>query len=106
MSQNTSEQRTPEERAAVRQNQKSPIETVLADIPDEARTHARIVGAWVWVHFDDKPDPEVRETLIDIGFRWNPKRQSWQHSCGVKSRRSPDDPRMKYGEIPVSGQTE
>ena len=96
------ERRTPEEKAAIRANQSNPMPIVLADLPDEARPFARIVGRWVWVEFTQKPDAEVRECLTDVGFRWNSKRKVWQHSCGSgKSRRSPTDPRFKYGEVPV-----
>lgn len=96
----TNEPRTPEERAAIRNNRRNPMPVVVGDIPDEARQYARRVGKWVWIAFPSKPDPEIRECLVDIGFRWNPKRSAWQHSCGTgRSHKAPYDPRQKYGEV-------
>lgn len=101
----TTTTRTPEEQAAIRNNQRNSMPIVLGDIPDEARPHARIVGRWIWIEFPSKPDPEIRECLVDIGFRWNPTRHVWQHSCGTgRSRKAPYDPRQKYGETPIDNE--
>ena len=32
---------------------------------------AELVGCWVWVSFDKKPDEETRKTLKSAGFRWH-----------------------------------
>ena len=93
---------TQEEKAAIRENQRNSMETVLGDLPDEARPNARIVGKWLWVEFQGKPDSVVRDCLIMIGFRWNPARYAWQHSCGNgRTRKAPYDPKEKYGEVAV-----
>ena len=55
-----------------------------------------IVGRWVWANFETKPDESIREFLKSAGFRYNGKRQVWQHCCGLHSRRAPYDPRKKY----------
>ncbi len=47
---------------------------------------ARVVGKWVWVEFESKPDAEIRQALKDFGFRWSNRRQQWSHSCGHSSR--------------------
>ena len=52
---------------------------------------ARIVGKWVWIKFDSKPDANVRQALKDIGFRWVNRRQQWAHNCGHVSK-----PAMSY----------
>jgi hypothetical protein len=77
----------------------------LRDECPEARGVARVVGAWVWCEFPDKPAEAVRTAIKAIGFRWNKRRtresglSTWQHSCGVRSKRSPGDPKAKYGAI-------
>ncbi len=47
---------------------------------------ARVVGKWVWVKFDSKPNAEIRQALKDFGFRWSRRRGQWTHSCGYSSR--------------------
>lgn len=63
--------------------------------------HARVVGKWLWVTFPSRPRDEVRNLLKATGFRWNQRRECWQHSCGVHSKPSPGDPRERYGDVPV-----
>ena len=43
---------------------------------------ARVVGRWVWVKFDSKPNAEIRQALKDFGFRWSKRRGQWSHNCG------------------------
>jgi len=47
---------------------------------------ARVVGRWVWIKFDSKPDAEIRQALKDFGFRWSRRRGQWAHNCGHSSR--------------------
>ena len=47
---------------------------------------ARVVGRWVWIKFDDKPDAGTRQSLKDFGFRWSRRRGQWAHNCGHSSR--------------------
>jgi len=54
------------------------------------------VGDWLWLEFDSKPDENVRNNIKALGFHWNKRRKLWQCSCGVYSRPSEDDPRIKY----------
>jgi len=63
-----------------------------------------IVGAWVWVSFQEKPSPEVRQALKSERFHWNKTRQLWQYA-GIKSGPSPADSwslRQKYGSVQVT----
>lgn len=63
---------------------------------------AYVVGRWVWVSFDAAPPRKVCDDLYRLGFRFNRKRQVWQHPGGVHSGASPNDPRFKYGRIPAT----
>ena len=64
---------------------------------------ARVVGRWVWVNFDKKPTPECTGKLKNLGFRWNKKRQCWQHPCGdTRSAAANYDPRERYGSRPAT----
>ncbi len=47
---------------------------------------ARVVGRWVWIQFDAKPDTDTRAKLKTAGFRWSPRRSQWSHACGHDSR--------------------
>ncbi len=47
---------------------------------------ARVVGKWVWIQFESKPDAEVRQSLKDMGFRWSRRRGQWAHNCGLTSK--------------------
>lgn len=60
-----------------------------------------IVGRWVWVQFDSKPERETLDLLKSAGFTWIKTRGAWAHNCGHHSRRGKIDPRIKYGMIPV-----
>ena len=57
---------------------------------------AELVGCWVWVSFDEKPDEETRSTLKAAGFRWVRKREKWAHNCGRPCRSSKSNPWDKY----------
>lgn len=63
---------------------------------------AKVVGRWVWVEFEQKPDKTTRDMLRELGFHWNRKRGAWQHPCGVFSHHGHGDPRFKYGSVPAS----
>ena len=52
---------------------------------------ARVVGRWVWIEFDSKPDAEIRQALKDFGFRWSRRRSQWSHNCG-----HPTKPALSY----------
>lgn len=79
-----------------------------AEVIDRIQGHSeitqrtKIVGAWVWVEFEEKPSAEARETLREIGFHWNRDRNAWQHPCGVFRKRSRWNPKDKYGEVELS----
>ena len=78
------------------------VDLLRRDHPDVAR-HCRIVGAWVWAEFPNKPSAEDRAVLKTLKFRWNPKRKAWQNSCGVYRKYNRRiDPRLKYGETAIS----
>jgi len=64
---------------------------------------AIIVGRWVWIEFDEIPDADLRRYLKELGFHFSRRRSAWQHPCGHEvKRRSHDDPRNRYGAVPVS----
>ncbi len=80
----------------------------LVDVVQFCKDHdipADVVGRWVWVKFDEKPDLETRDLLKSAGFRWVRIRGQWAHNCGYQSRRGKGNPRYKYGSIPVSAIT-
>lgn len=62
---------------------------------------ADIVGRWIWVKFDNKPNAEVRQLMKDFGFRWSKRRGEWAHNCGYACTRGRCNPRDKYGEVSV-----
>jgi len=64
--------------------------------------NAELVGCWVWVTFDGKPEPEIRQTLKDAGFRWIRKREKWAHNCGRPCRAGKGKPWEKYETASVS----
>jgi hypothetical protein len=68
----------------------------------EVFNQAQIVGNWVWLEFSVAPDPEIRANLKKLGFHWNPKRQCWQHPCGVHRHHSQGDPRDRYEVSPAT----
>ena len=43
---------------------------------------ARVVGKWVWIKFESKPDAGIRQALKDMGFRWSRRRGQWANNCG------------------------
>ena len=64
--------------------------------------NAELVGRWVWVRFDAKPDESTRKALKDFGFRWVPRRGMWANNCGHPSRHGIAHPFNKYGHVPVT----
>ena len=79
-------------------NKELSTDEVIAQMPEEAKRHAFIVGAWVWVQFPEKPSAETRKALTFLGFSWNQNRGAWQHPCGVyRCRNRRIDPRDVYG---------
>ena len=72
----------------------------LRDTRPDVYKRAVIVGTWVWVAFDVKPEPETRAQLAQLGFHWNNNRQVWQHPCGHFSFGSKSDPRDTYASKP------
>ena len=63
---------------------------------------ARVVGRWVWIKFESKPNAAIRQSLKDMGFRWSRRREQWAHNCGrpTKPARS-YKPWDKYQTISV-----
>lgn len=77
------------------------------EVAEWCRAHAipaEVVGRWVWVKFENKPDDSTRDALKARGFRWVKARSQWAHACGIRSRRGPGDPRERYGSVPVLGE--
>lgn len=82
-------------------NRANDLQTVLTRLKaqPEALRCAKIVGRWVWITFTAKPSADIRDHLKNEGFIWNRQRNAWQHSCGIRSKNAPYDPRQKYGEV-------
>ncbi len=93
--------RTPEQKQQWFENRKQDTKTVLNRLPDDVRSYAYVVGVWVWIEFVEKPDRMILDAIKDIGFSWNNKRKVWQHPCGYFRPGSTDDPRARYGAIPL-----
>src|SRR5688572_33504936 len=55
-----------------------------------------VVGSWVWVHQSPTLRQAERSTLFELGFHWNPRRQVWQHPCGVLSPAAAAGPLPRY----------
>lgn len=75
------------------------LSNLKAQLPEVHAQNARVVGRWVWVEFEARPDEHTRETLSALGFHWNRARAAWQHCGGWAARHAPYDPRIKYGEV-------
>ena len=81
------------------------VEAKIAEVVEFCKQHkftAELVGAWVWVSFEEKPDAETRKLLKDAGFRWVKKRGKWAHNCGIRTRGSKGNPWEKYDHRYVS----
>lgn len=63
---------------------------------------ARVVGRWVWIKFESKPNAEIRQALKDFGFRWSRRRGQWSHNCGRPTKPALSyRPWDKYQTIPL-----
>ncbi len=71
--------------------QKNTAEKTEANIPtlqqvvDFCKEHGfsgSVVGKWVWLFFEEKPEEAIRKLLKDFGFRWSSRRGGWAHNCG------------------------
>jgi len=94
---------TQEEKQAWRARRMRSTEEVVAVCASNPaiQPHARVVGAWVWVEFSEKPAKGVLSWLRFEGFHWSGTRRAWQHPCGVMRHRAKHDPRRVYGQIPI-----
>jgi len=87
------------------QNEQQRAEVTVSEAVAFCRSHnltAEVVGVWVWVSFDAKPDESMRKTLKDFGFRWSARRRKWAHNCGTPSRAGKGNPWEKYNVQPIS----
>lgn len=90
--------------AARRRRSTEEVVAVCAANP-AIQPYARIVGAWVWVEFPDKPGRAILAWLRFEGFHWSSNRQAWQHPCGVfRPRMRAGDPRDCYGSTPLNNE--
>ena len=96
---------TPEQQQEWKAKRERPTAEVLKDLRSDtpaAWPAAAVVGKWVWVRFDSKPDPETIAGLKALGFTWSSRRASWQHPCGAWAGGAKGDPRERYGIIPAA----
>lgn len=56
----------------------------------------QVVGSWVWVHQSPSLRHAERSALFELGFHWNPRRQVWQHPCGVSAPSPAAGPLPRY----------
>ena len=70
----------PQKPRSIKSNQHSIVEVL--EFAKARNLPARVVGRWVWIEFDSKPDSEIRQSLKDFGFRWSRRRGQWSHNCG------------------------
>ncbi len=100
--------RLPIDAEARQTNRSLPTDKVLNLLQTKAPelyNLAEVVGKWVWVHFQEQPAAEIRQTLAQLGFHWNNTRQTWQHPCGTMAAERADyDPRRKYGSYYAADQ--
>jgi len=90
---------------AIEQNAALSMGDVLGALRERAPDvleKAYVVGRWIWAEFHGPPPVETRNTLKELGFRWNPRRHVWQNSCGYRSKASASDPRAHYGTVAAS----
>lgn len=79
----------------------------VIDFCTQLDLQAELVGKWIWVSFDEKPDRQLRRTLKDFGFRWSKRRGKWAHNCGHPTKSaSLSDPWEKYPHRTLTGQNE
>jgi len=81
------------------------IEAKIVEVVEFCKANqltAELVGAWIWVSFDEKPDEDTRKLLKDAGFRWVRKRSKWAHNCGIPCKASKTSPWSKYDHRYVS----
>jgi hypothetical protein len=83
------------------------VETARQAVKDYPGAAVEIIGAWVWVTFDAKPDDETRASLKGAGFRWSARRGQWANACGVakRARMRSGHPRDLYGSVRVDDET-
>ncbi len=63
---------------------------------------ARVVGRWVWIKFESKPNAAIRQSLKDMGFRWSRRRGQWSHNCGRPTKPAPNyKPWDKYQTVSI-----
>ena len=70
--------------------------TEVIEFCKQNKLTAELVGCWVWVSFDEKPDEDTRKLLKEAGFRWIRKRGKWAHNCGIRCRAGKQSPWDKY----------
>ncbi len=68
----------------------------------EQNLPARVVGKWVWIKFESKPNAAIRQSPKDMGFRWSRRRGQWSHNCGRPTKPAPNyKPWDKYQTISI-----
>jgi hypothetical protein len=69
---------------SIKSNQHSMLEVL--EFCKAQNLPARVVGRWVWIEFERKPDAEIRQSLKDFGFHWSKRRGQWSHNCGTPTK--------------------
>ena len=90
-----------EQRQANRKLDTAAVIAKLQDTRPDLYKRAVIVGSWVWLSFDGKPEATTRAAISQLGFHWNNTRQVWQHPCGKFTFGSKSDPRDTYTSKPA-----
>ena len=88
---------------AAKKSQTPPRSVIeVVDFCREHNLHAELVGKWVWVEFDYKPDRQMRDRLKAFGFIWSARRGKWAHNCGHPTQSAhQSNPWDKYTVRPI-----
>ena len=91
-----------EKKTAEKNSKSAPSVAEVVAFCQKHNLTAEIVGAWVWVSFDEKPADGLRKLLKEFGFRFSARRRKWAHSCGTPSRAGKGNPWEKYNVQPIA----
>ena len=70
----------------------------------ELNLSAELVGQWVWVTFDQKPEQDLLKKLKQMGFKWSKRRGKWANNCGHPAKSAhQSNPWETYSHRFVSG---
>jgi hypothetical protein len=69
------------------------------------RPRQEVVGMWLWLDFDGKPEEATRDAMKAHGFRWSKTRSRWYFAAvpsGRGKNMSMDDIRTRHGSAHIN----